>query len=150
MENLSLDQILEQMNEIIDEARNLPLSKNIILNKEVMLGYLEELTLKLPEEIKHAKYVSDQKQKILTEAKREADQITKNAENLIARKINEHEITKDAYKEAERIMAEAKQTARDIRNGSLQYADELLEGLEREFFERLQELRQNRKDLKRG
>ena len=148
MENLTLDQIIEQMTELIEEAKNLPLSKNIVLNREVMLEYIECLKVRLPKELRQARQVNERKQEILTEAEREAEQALKNAENLISRRIGENEITREAHREADKIMTEAKQTARDIRLGALQYADEVLEGMEREFFERFQEIKQNRKELR--
>ena len=61
---------------------------------EEILEIVKELRLKLPDDIKQAKWVKEERQRILTDAQKEANNLIKDAEGKIASMVNEHEITK--------------------------------------------------------
>ena len=48
------------------------------------------------------------------------------ADHAIGMYIKEHEVTKEAYKQAKDIVASAQKNAREIRTGSREYADGIL------------------------
>ena len=54
-----------------------------IIDKEELLDLIKEIRLKLPDELKQAKWVKEERQKILVDAQKEASQIIKEAENRI-------------------------------------------------------------------
>jgi len=64
------------------------------VDKEEILEIIKEIRLKLPDDIKQAKWIKEERQRILLEAQKEANNIIKDAENKIASLIDEHEITK--------------------------------------------------------
>ena len=86
--------LLDTLEDILDKSRNLPFSGKTIVDKEELLELLKEIRLKLPDELKQAKWVKEERQRILVEAQKEADDIVKEAENRIIAMIDEHEITK--------------------------------------------------------
>ena len=69
-----------------------------------LLEIIKEIRLKLPEQLKQAKWVKEERQRILVEAQKEADGIVKEAENRIIAMIDEHEITKKAYEQKNKII----------------------------------------------
>ena len=89
--------LLDTLEDNFDKSRNLPFSGKTIVDKEELLELLKEIRLKLPDELKQAKWVKEERQRILVEAQKEADDIVKEAENRIIAMIDEHEITKKAY-----------------------------------------------------
>ena len=100
--------LLEALEDMLDKSRSIPFSSKCIVNKEEILDIIKEIRLKLPDELKQAKWVKEERQRILVEAQNEADEIIKEAENRIISMIDEHEITKKAYeKKVEIIEAEA-------------------------------------------
>ena len=60
-------------------GRNVPFSAKIIVDKEEMLDLIKEIRLKLPDELKQAKWVKEERQRILAESQKEADGIVKEA-----------------------------------------------------------------------
>ena len=89
--------LLETLEDMLEKSRAVPFSSKCIVDKEEILDIIKEVRLKLPEELKQAKWVKEERQRILAEAQKEADGIVKEAENRIISMIDEHEITRKAY-----------------------------------------------------
>ena len=118
--------ILETLEELLETSKNLPFSSKGVVDKDQMLDLIKEIRIKLPDELKQAKWVKEERQRILVEAQKEADGIVKEAENRIISMIDEHEITRKAYEQKKEIIENANERSREISNGTKEYADELL------------------------
>ena len=75
--------LLESLEDIIETSRNVPFSTKGLVDKEEILDLIKEIRIKLPDELKQAKWVKEERQRILMEAQKEADGIVKEAENRI-------------------------------------------------------------------
>ena len=95
--------LLETLEDLLEKSRNLPFSSKSVVDKEEMLDLIKEIRLKLPDELKQAKWVKEERQRILVEAQKEADGIVKEAENRIIAMIDEHEITRKAYDQKQKL-----------------------------------------------
>ena len=91
--------LLETLEDLIENSKKVPLSEKCIIDQEEVLDLIKEIRLKLPDELKQAKWVKEERERILAEAKKEADDVVKEAENRIISMIDEHEITKKAYEQ---------------------------------------------------
>ena len=140
--------ILETLEDLIEKAPSVPFSGKCLVDREEVLEIIKEMRLKLPDDIKQAKWVKDERQRILLEAQKEANNIIKDAENKIASLVDEHEITKKAYEQANEIISNAQKNARDIRLGTREYADSILNKVEDILKDTMEVLRMNREELK--
>ena len=140
--------LLEALEDMLDKSRGIPFSSKCIVNKEDILDIVKEIRLKLPDELKQAKWIKEERQRILVEAQNEADEIIKEAENRIISMIDEHEITKKAYEQKNQIMEAANENSRQITQGAKEYADNILADLEDRLNKVLKEISQDRKELK--
>ncbi len=140
--------LLETLEDIMEKSRNVPFSNKCIVDKEEILDIIKEIRLKLPEEIKQAKWVKEERQRILVEAQKEADGIIKEAENRIISMIDEHEITRKAYEKKVEIIETANEMSREIKTGTEEYADGVLAGIEVALEDALKVIKNNRKELK--
>jgi len=86
--------ILESLEDLVEKSVSVPFSGKCMIDKEEILEIIKEIRLKLPDDIKQAKWVKEERQRILLEAQKEANEIIKDAENQISSLIDEHEITK--------------------------------------------------------
>ena len=75
--------LLETLEDLLENSRSLPFSSKGLVDKEEMLDLIKEIRIKLPDELKQAKWVKEERQRILVEAQKEADGIVKEAENRI-------------------------------------------------------------------
>lgn len=140
--------VIENLEEYIESCPELPFTGKCMINKQEILESVREMKHKLPDEFKQAKWVKDERQRILLEAQKEANNIVKEAENKIIMMIDEHEITKKAYDQANEIIANAQKTAREIRLGTKEYADNILLKVEDTLKQTIDVIRSNRDELK--
>ena len=140
--------LLETLEDILENSKNLPFTNKGMVDKEEMLEIIKEIRIKLPDELKQAKWVKEERQRILVEAQKEADGIVKEAENRIISMIDEHEITRKAYEKKVEIIETANEMSREISKGTKEYADNILEKVEGVLQEALKTVENNRKELK--
>lgn len=137
-------EMLDQLEDIIENSHNMPIVGKALVDKDELLDLIQELRLKIPDDLKQAKWIKGERQRILLEAQKEATAIIKSAEDKIISMINENEITKKANEAAEEIVKNANNRAREIRNATKQYLDDALADSEMVLERTLATLRDNR------
>ena len=140
--------LLETLEDILEKSRSVPFSNKCIVDKEEFLDIIKEIRLKLPDETKQAKWIKEERKRILIEAQNDASDIIKEADNRIISMIDEHEITKKAYEKKVEIIETANEMSREIKSGTEEYADNVLAGIEVALEDALKVIRNNRKELK--
>lgn len=140
--------ILETLEDLVEKSVTVPFSGKCLVDKEEILEIVKEVRLKLPDDIKQAKWVKEERQRILMEAQKEANTIIKDAEGKIAALVDEHEITKKAYEQANEIISNAQKNAREIRLGTRDYADSVLNKVEDILKDTLDVIKMNREEIK--
>ena len=140
--------LLENLEEILDSGSKVPFSTKVMVDAGELRDIIEEIRLKLPDELKQAKWVKEERQRILVEAQKEADGIVKEAENRIISMIDEHEITKQALAQKEEIIENANKVSKEISYGTREYADNILEKVENVLRETMDIVHNNRRELK--
>ena len=136
--------LLEELEDLLESSRNLPFSAKTIVNKEEMLDLIKEIRLKMPDELKQAKWVKEERQRILSEAESRAETIQKNAEETQMQLIDEHEITKAAYEQANELVNAAQQKSIEIKTDTDQYVDDVLNDVEHRLDLLLRKVREDR------
>ena len=103
----------------------MPFTTKGMVDKDEMLEIIKEIRIKLPDELKQAKWVKEERQRILVEAQKEADGIVKEAENRIIAMIDEHEITRKAYEQKAEIIEtdDEKRILKQIENKNVEVVD---------------------------
>jgi vacuolar-type H+-ATPase subunit H len=140
--------ILETLEDLVEKSVGVPFSGKCLVDKEEILEIVKELRLKLPDDIKQAKWVKEERQRILMDAQKEAGNMIKEAQNNIASMVDEHEITKKAYEQANEIVAAAQKNAREIRLGTKEYADSILNKVEEILTDTIEVIKIDRQELK--
>lgn len=128
---MEIMEIIDMMEETIDKAPTVPLSGKILVDKEDILDYIQEMRLVFPDEVKEAKWVKEERERILAEAQSRSDEMIKNAEEKVVQMIDEHEVTKQAVEQANQMVNDAQQKAMEIKTDCDQYADDILNDLEK-------------------
>ena len=154
--------LLETLEDILEKSKSVPFTDKSIIEKEQFLDIIKEIRLKLPDELKQAKWIKEERERIIAEAQKDADDIVKEAENRIISMIDEHEITKKAYEKKTEIIEDANQMHREITQGTNIYVDGILANIENNMIElgntlngvemsiqnALETIQNNRKELK--
>ena len=137
-----IEQQIDQIEDFIDSCRYQTFSKtNIIVDKDELDALLEELRARTPEEIRHYQRIINNKEAILEDARRKAEEMINEATVHTNELVNEHEIMQQAYAQANEIVRLATQQGQDIldkaiseansyRASAAQYMDDMLAQLE--------------------
>ncbi len=144
--DMDIMEIIDMMEETITKASSVPLTGKIMMDKDELLDFLQEMRLVYPEELKEAKWVKTERQRILDEAEERADAIKKSAEETQERLIDEHEITRQAYEKAEAIRDMSERDAREIKMDTDRYVDEILADAEHRLDLLLRKVREDREE----
>lgn len=140
-------EIIDMLEDVVEKSMTIPFMGRAIVDREELLDLIQEIRLNLPGDLKQAKWVKEERQRILDEANKEADSIIKNAEEKMAGLIDDHEVTQKAYAQANEIITSAQNSARELRLGTKQYADDVLASLETRIMKMAEIVRENRKEL---
>lgn len=140
--------LLERIEDIIEEASKFPLSNKVMIDKDEILEVINEIRLKLPDEINRASWVAKERQRILNEAQSEADELIEKVQDQQRYLIEDNEITKQAQKYANQIIQEAERKANEMKFGAYSYSDEILSKLQEKIGEINSIIEQNREVLK--
>lgn len=118
---------------IVEDAKKIPFSENIIINKNQIIDIINRIKKSLPDELEEAQRVINEKYDIIVEAKREAEVIVKDAEIFANQQVINHEITKQAEKLSEQIIQKARINAREVRLGAKEYSKDVLTDVQKEL-----------------
>lgn len=148
-------ELIDELEDIIDKGVSVPFTGRCLLDKEELMDLIQEIKLKLPDDLNQAKWIKNERQNIIDDAKKEADKIIKEASDKIISMIDENEITKSAKEQAALIMEKAQTDAKATKAASYKYTDNLLENVETVVTDAIHELEQcisvvrsNRNELK--
>ena len=141
-------ELLAELEEVIEKGIEFPIIKRTILDKEKLLDIINDISLSIPEEIREAKAINEDRERILADAHRQAEAKIKETEHKVVSLIDEHEITRKANEKANEIIEKAQKEAKEIRLSSLKYADDLLARVERDVKEINDRIVTSRNELK--
>ncbi|MDA8236102.1 MAG: ATPase [Clostridia bacterium] len=144
---MELLNVLNDLEELVEEATKIPMTNKVVIDADDLLDYVDRIRSVLPEEIKQAKWIVNEHQKIIDDAEIEAKRIVEEGQNQVSKIAEETEVVKQAQAHAEDIINQAKQVANEIRNGANEYADDLLESLQKTLEKTLGEVARGRDEL---
>ncbi len=121
---------LKQLEDLVAEAKSMPLSSSVLVNREEFLEALQGIRETLPEEIKQARWVVKDREELLTKARRDAEALIEEALLEQERLASQEEVAKQAQKQAEQILGEAREQARQMRHEADDYVDAKLASFE--------------------
>jgi len=125
-----LDRI-DQIIAFVEGARAMPMSRaNCVVDRSEMIGSLEELRGDLPNELRRAAALLEERDKIIDAGRREAERIIAEAEAEHARLVSVNEIVVSAEHEAARLVGEARTEAQRLREEVDDYVDTALANFE--------------------
>ena len=121
---------MERLESLIANGKPLPLTRNAIIDRDAALNLIDELRVAVPEEVRAAKRINSEGERIIEKAQEEAERIVARAQEQAAFLIEERGLTEAADAESRRILALADDEAAEVRRGADEYAAGVLEGLE--------------------
>ncbi|HEV2906157.1 MAG TPA: ATPase [Actinomycetota bacterium] len=141
---------IHQLEELIREAKSMPLSASVLVNKDEVLELVDGMRNTLPEEIKQARWVVKDREELLAKARRDAEAIVEEARKEQGRLVSEDEVVAESAREAERILSDARDQARQIKLEAEDYVDTMLASFESTLTKTQERLAKTRDLVERG
>ncbi len=102
-----VEQLIEDLISMVERTRGSFRSSSVSINRERILGLLNEAKEKFPEEVSSAKWLIDERKAFIDKVQQEKDEIISEAQKRSAELVNRVEVVREAQKEAERIIQAA-------------------------------------------
>lgn len=145
----SVEELITMLYEMVQDARSVPLSsEKCVLERDKVLDLLDEVTAQLPNELKQARSVVENRQEILNNARNEAESFRKQAEDKAKQMLAKEEIFLVAKRRANDMIMASEAKAKELRKVSNEYVEESLRKTEEVIAQTLIELRQSRAKFK--
>lgn len=152
---MDLLHLVDRLEELVATAQKMPIGSRAIVDRRRMLDIVDQMRIAIPEEVRQAQEMVEQREAIRRRAEEEAGVIIARAEQHAARIVEAHEITVAARARAEEIarqaearlqerieeanrdiqdrIADSRQLAEEQMNAADDYARELLQRLARQL-----------------
>ena len=101
----------------------MPLSSSVLINREELLEILDAARNELPEEIKQARWIVKDREELLAKARRDGETIAERAMEERTRLVSDQEVVRAAQEEVDRLLAEGREQARQMRLEAEDYVD---------------------------
>ena len=121
---------LDEIAEMVESAKSMPLSASCVVNRAELLARLEELRQLLPAQMKEAQRVLKERAAVVDEGRQDAAKIVADARVEAARLVGRTEVMQTATREAERVTREAEEGAARMRLEVDDYVDTKLANFE--------------------
>ena len=118
--------LLDELEDIVDTAPNVPLTGKIMVESSEVLEIVDDIRKALPEDVKQAKWLKDEKERILAEAKEEYEKIIVEAKKQAGFLVDNNDITLKAKKRADSISDAADDYSRVLKLKTYDYLDKML------------------------
>ena len=121
---------IDEVIALVENARNVPMSRNCMIDRSEMIGLLEQLRSEIPTELRRAAALLDERDKILDAGQREADRMIAEAEAEHHRLVSHNEVVVSADRESARMTNEARAEVQRLRDEVDEYVDTTLANFE--------------------
>ena len=140
-----VEELLDMLYALIDEAKSVPLSsEKCILEREKALDLLDEIRGRFPVELAEAKKIFNARAEYIASAKREADLIRKQAEERAKYLLSQDEILAQAKQRGAEIVRQAEERNRELKKAANEYCEDALRRTEEAVADAYDEIKKSR------
>ncbi len=138
---------LAEIRQAVEQARSMPMSASAVVNRAQLLGMLDELGEALGTAFADAQKVLADRDGVVEEGRKEAEQIVADARNERDRLVSDTEVYRLAKREADEVLAHAHAEADGLRKETDDYVDAKLANFEITLERTLEAVKRGRERL---
>lgn len=144
---MNMDDLMEQLDETLDSGLKIP-GKRVVIDVEKVRAIIDDMRMTMPTEVKQAKGIVADRADIINNAKREADNIIRVAEERAKAMVAQEEITKLAQAKAGEVLAAAQKKSREMRKAAQDFVDDIMLRSDEMLTANLNEIKKTRAALR--
>jgi len=123
-------QLVDRLESLLNRSRRLPLMSGVVVNEEEFLEIIDQLRVAVPEEIKAARRMQQDRARVLADANEEAQRMIQGARQQAEELTDQDAVVRNARAHAERILQQAEQQAQAMQRGADEYVMQVLRSLD--------------------
>lgn len=139
--------VIDTLEDMIEDGNKSFFSDKVAIEKEEALRLIRELRIGLPDNLKQAEWITNERQRIIDEANKEADELVERARQEAIKMIDADNITQMAKEKAQTIIEKALEDGDNLRNGSINYAQDILINLNKDIEKVSRRIQSNYREL---
>lgn len=140
---VSIEELLEKIDDMIDKAWSMPLSGGkCLVEADALRDILDDIRGNLPSEIRQAKAIVADRADIITTARQEAESIIRSAEERQRSMVSREEVVLQAQAKANEILTKTQKRTKEMRKSAQDFTENLLKKTEDTLAAQLVEIRQ--------
>lgn len=145
MSERNTEDIIGALYDMVQDARSMPLSADkCILERDKVLDMLDEIIAQLPGELKQARTIVESRNELVSQARREADSVIREAQEKANQLLTKEAIYEEAKKRSEELVSQTQNRINQLRKAANEYMDESLRQTEEVIANTLNEVRETR------
>lgn len=121
--------MLDRLEEVLGAGTRLPFTARTLVDEQECLDILDQIKVAVPEELKAARRLAQERDQLLNDARAEASRVVREADQQVASRITDHALVRAAEDRAALIEDEALREAEQVRREADEYAYRVLERL---------------------
>jgi F0F1-type ATP synthase membrane subunit b/b' len=134
---MDIQHLVDRLEDLIDEGRHVPFSKFTLIDEERALEIIDQMRISVPEQIEKASRLINQRDRVLAQAREEAERMTSVAQSESERLTTRDAIVQTAQNRATNIIEQARKEAEGIRADADDYVLQVLNELENQLINNL-------------
>ena len=145
MSDRTTEDIIGALYDLVQDARSMPLAADkCILERDKVLDMLDEIIAQLPGELKQSRTIVESRNELISQARREAEVILREAQEKANQLITKEAIYAEAKKRSEELVGQTQEKINQLRKAANAYMDESLKQTEEVISGALNEVRDTR------
>lgn len=130
---MDIQHLVDSLEQALNDSTRVPLSAYLIVNEEKVYSLLDQMRVAVPEEIRRANRIEAEKDRILAQAKEEAERIRELARQEANELVKRDAIVNAAQHRAENIVERARRDSEALRQDADVYIMDVLNKLEEDL-----------------
>ena len=145
MTDRNTEDIIGALYDMVQDARSMPLAADkCILERDRVLDMLDEIIAQLPGELKQSRTIVESRNELISQARREAENILAEAREKAKQMVTREAIYAEAKKRSEELVGQTQNKIELLRKAANEYMDESLRQTEEVVSKALAEVRDTR------
>lgn len=145
MSDRNTEDIIGALYDMVQDARSMPLAADkCILERDRVLDMLDEIIAQLPGELKQSRTIVESRNELISQARREAENILSEAREKAKQMVTKEAIYQEAKKRSEELVNQTQARINQLRKAANEYMDESLRQTEEVVSKALDEVRETR------
>ena len=145
MTDRNTEDIIGALYDLVQDARSMPLAADkCILERDKVLDMLDEIIAQLPSELKQSRTIVESRNELITQARREAEGIIRQAQEQAKELVTKEAIYMEAKKRAEELVGQTQARIEALKKASNEYMDDALRRTEEVIAQSLDNVRETR------